>query len=233
MTIQAVTTYAGGKPAKKFAFSYSKLKNFEVCPKRHYHIDLKKDWKEEEGESLKFGNELHKAMALRISKGVALPMPYAEYEGWCERVVGDGTAEVMVEQQLAINSDYEPVEWFSKVAWFRAVADVIKISGPVAAVLDWKTGKVLEDSQQLMLTAACVFAHRPDILRIRSEFVWLAHDATTRVDIGREDLPAMWVNLHPRIESLRLADEKQEYPAKPGYLCKRYCPVKVCPHHGE
>ena len=49
----AVTTYNKPKP---FAWSYSRLKNFEVCPKRHFHVDIAKDFREEEGESLVWGN---------------------------------------------------------------------------------------------------------------------------------------------------------------------------------
>jgi spore coat polysaccharide biosynthesis protein SpsF (cytidylyltransferase family) len=45
---------------KPFAWSYSKLKNYEVCPKRHWHVDVKKDFKEAESEALKQGNLVHK-----------------------------------------------------------------------------------------------------------------------------------------------------------------------------
>jgi hypothetical protein len=56
----------------------------------------------------------------------------------------------------------------------------VKIAGPVALIVDWKTGKVLENSEQLALMAQCVFAHFPQVMKVRSEFVWLQFDATTR-----------------------------------------------------
>jgi len=73
--VQLQTTTTRYKPAgpKPFAWSYSKLKNFEVCPKRHYNVDVIKSFKEEEGEALVWGNMVHKALADRcvVGKGVA------------------------------------------------------------------------------------------------------------------------------------------------------------------
>ena len=46
--MQVTTTR--NKP-KSFAWSYSKLKNFETCPKRSWHLDVARDIKEPEGEA--------------------------------------------------------------------------------------------------------------------------------------------------------------------------------------
>ena len=54
-------------PAKKaFAFSYSRIKNFEACPKRHLEVDLKKTFKEADSDQLTWGNAVHKALELRV-----------------------------------------------------------------------------------------------------------------------------------------------------------------------
>jgi hypothetical protein len=230
--MQITTTRRDGSAVKKpFAWSYSKLKNFESCPKRHYEIDVAKTTKEEESEQLDWGNQVHKALANRLSKEIPLPVPMRSYEPWCARIMRT-PGELLVEQKLAITEDFGPTTFFDNKAWFRAVGDVIKIRGPVALIADWKTGKIVEDSQQLALSAACVFAHYPSIKKVRSEFIWLKDDASTRIDLGRDDMPAMWKGLWPRIEALRTAHERNEYPAKPGFLCKKWCPVRKCPHYG-
>jgi len=231
--MQITTTRRGGGAVKKpFAWSYSKLKNFESCPKRHWHIDIAKDIKEEESEELSWGNAVHKALAERLAKDKELPTPMRTYEPWCEKIL-ETPGEILVEQKLAINEDFGPTTFFDKSAWFRAVGDVIKIKGPVALIADWKTGKIVEDSVQLALSSACVFAHYPSIQAVRSEFIWLKEDARTSATFKRSDMPAMWKGLWPRIEALKRAHENNDYPAKPGYLCRKWCPVAKCPHHGE
>lgn len=230
--MQIVTTRRdGGAVVKPFTWSYSRLKNFESCPKRHFHIDIEKSAKEEDSEQLSWGNEAHDALAKRIRDGLILPKPMQAYEPWCQKILST-PGKVLVEQQLAITKDFGPTTFFAKDVWFRAIGDVIKITAPVALIADWKTGKIVEDSQQLALAAACVFAHHSDVQMVRSEFIWLKDDASSRADFKRSDMPAMWRGLWPRIEALKAAHEGSNYPPRPGYLCRKWCPVVKCPHHG-
>lgn len=231
--MKLVTT--GGKP-KPFAWSYSKLKNFEVCPKRYYNVDVAKTFKEEEGEALQYGNAVHKALAEAISGKAELPKTFRHLQSWVDRINGGIEGTVVVEQQLAITKEFGPTTWFGHDAWYRGIADVIKAIGEgdqkVAIVIDWKTGKILEDGVQLALMAACVFAHNPDIQKIRTEFVWLKDDATTRADFTRDDLTTVWNGVLPRVRMLEGAHKAMEFPPKPGHLCRKWCPVESCPHHG-
>lgn len=222
----------GSAVSKPFAWSYSKLKNFETCPKRHWHIDIAKDVKEEESEALLWGNEVHKVLAERLAQKKPLPVPMQKYEHWCAKIEAT-PGDLLVEQKLAITKDFGSCSFFDKSAWFRAVGDVVKIRGPVALIVDWKTGKILEDSVQLALAGACVFAHYPQVQAVRSEFIWLAEDARTEATMHRGDMPSMWRGLWPRIEALEQAHKLTNYPAKPGALCRKWCPVAKCPHHGS
>jgi hypothetical protein len=227
-----VTTSRTGAPIKPFSWSYSRLKNFEVCPKRHWEIDIAKSIKEEESEELKWGNELHKAAAKHLSTRTPLPKEMAVLQPWCDKIV-TGPGNIVVEQKLAITKDFAPCTFFDKAAWFRGVVDALKLLSPVALAIDWKTGKILEDSVQLALTAQCVFSHYPEIQKIRTEFVWLKHDASSRADFSRADMPALWRSLWPRIEALEQAHNTTTYPATPNRLCAKWCPVTSCPHHGK
>jgi hypothetical protein len=217
---------------KPFSWSYSKLKNFETCPKRHWHVDVARDVKEPEGEALMWGNVVHKALADRVEHGTPLPKTMSEYESWASRIL-TGQGKILVEQKLAINKEFGPESWFSDSAWYRGIGDVIKVVGPVALIVDYKTGKIIEDGSQLALMAACVFAHHPEVQKVRSEFIWLKEDANTRADFTREGMVKVWRDMWPRIESLEYAHKTVSFPPKPGSLCKRWCPVNVCPHHGE
>lgn len=226
--MQVVTTRR--KP-KQFAWSYSKLKNFETCPHRYEQIDVLKAIKEEEGEALTYGNEVHKALAEAITSNKQLPLPFKHLQSWVDDML-TGEGKLLVEQKLAIDKDFGGVEWFAPTAWYRGIADVIKIIGPVALVVDWKTGKILEDGSQLALMAQCVFAHHPCVKKIRAEFVWLKEDATTRADYKREDMVTVWKDLWPRIEALKEAHETNNFPMKQGGLCRKWCPVTTCKYNG-
>lgn len=239
--MKVITTHNGAQGGasttiKPFTWSYSRLKNFEACPKKHWHVDIAKDVKEEEGEALLWGNQVHKAAAARLKDGKALPPGMEIIESFCQKILtpaGNAESKILVEQKLAITKDFGPCGYFDKSVWFRAVGDVIKIVGPVALIGDWKTGKIKEDGVQLALSAMCVFAHYPEVKRVRSEFIWVAHDATSRADFNRNDMPQFWQGVWTRIQALEHAHNTQSYPAKPGGLCRNWCPVTKCPHHGE
>ena len=88
-----------------------------------------------------------------------------ELEPWVKRAftlkgkdVRDYGAVVASEQMLAIDKDFSPCEWFAKNAWYRAKVDASWRLRDRAGIIDWKTGKIVEDSVQLMLSAACMFS---------------------------------------------------------------------------
>lgn len=243
--------------AKPFAWSYSKLKNYETCPRRHFHCDLKRDIVEPESDALKWGNYLHDAMAKAIGTDdnaerqhrdriaqAPLPSDLSRYQPWAARFLaarGLGN-KVYVEKRYAITRGFKACDWFAPEAWFRAVVDVEVVSadGLVAAAFDWKTGKPVEDSPQLLMTAIAVMMHRPEVQAVRAEFVWLKHmkdaapfDCTDRVAFRRTEIPALWAGLAGRVKNLERAYTERSYPASPGPLCRRWCPVHTCEHHGR
>lgn len=218
-----------GKP---FSWSYSKLKNFDTCPRRYHEVDVRKRFKEDESDTLRWGNEVHKHMAARLKDTTPLPFAFKNFEPLALRLEAV-PGKLLVEQQLAITADMQPCEWFSRSAWFRSIADALVISPPVALAVDYKTGKILEDYQQLALLSACVFAHYPLVLAIRTEAWWVREDAITRQNFKRRDMDEMWRGLWPRYEQLKNAHDTGSFPPKPGGLCKKYCPVNDCEYHGK
>lgn len=226
---------------KAFAWSYSKLKNFETCQYRHQQIDIEKTVSEDESDELREGNEAHAVLAAAIGRGVPLPSKWIKYQPWVDRITpGSNDDIIVVEQQLAIAEDKGPCEWFAKgkrPAWYRAKVDVLKIVGPVALAIDWKTGKRVEDSVQLALNAACIFAHYPGIRAIRTEFVWLKEgvtlENTSREDFTPADMPDLWGAVMPRVDALKHAYDTGTYAPMPGRLCKKWCPVSMCPYWGK
>jgi hypothetical protein len=219
---------------KEWAWSYSKLKNYEVCPKRHYKVDVLKNYDDsvdasgKKNEHIDEGNQAHDALAKACRDALPLPEKFKHYQIWVDRV-RSGPGELLVEQKYAITRDFRATTYFGRDVWYRGIGDIVRIDGPVALVLDWKTGKILEDSVQLMLMAQCLFSHFPQLKRVRSEFVWLKDECTTPEVFTRQEIADAWVELLPRVSTLESASKSLTFPPKPGPFCKKYCPVDSCP----
>ena len=217
--------------AKRWAWSYSKLKNYEVCPRRHYEVDLARTFveKKEPGGPLDWGDRVHYSMARACAGTEELPAEMVAYQRWVDRV-RKGPGQLLIEQKYAINDQFQPRPYFAPDVWYRGIGDIIRLHEEFALVLDWKTGKILEDSVQLMLMAQCIFSYYPQVQFIRSEFVWLKDDCSSPEQFTRKEVAEQWVTLMGRVNALEAAHTTQSYPARPNHLCKSYCPVASCPH---
>lgn len=219
--------------AKAFSWSYSKLKNYRTCPRRYYDIDVTKKYQEDfNSPALKWGDEVHKAFERRIGKNIPFPSDMAEFEDAAVRLLAV-PGKRYTEQQLAIRADFSPCEWFAKDAWFRAITDLLIINGPVALAIDYKTGKILEDSEQLALNAETIFSHFPEVMAVRTEFWWLKEDAATREDFQRKNRKQVWQKILPEVTTLKAAHDTLSFPPKPSGLCRNHCIVIDCPHNGR
>lgn len=231
------------RPAKEWSWSYSKLKNYEVCPRKHYEVDLAKTYTETQDDdpdsALVWGNRVHDAFKNALKGDGVMTAEMKAYQHWVDRV-RNGPGDLLVEQKYAITRDFRQTTYFANDVWYRGIGDVVRLDNPftdrhgnrvrLALVVDWKTGKILEDSVQLMLMAQCLFSHYPDVTHVRSEFVWLKHDCTSPELFTRQEVADQWLGLFDRVESLENAAKTQNYPPKPGFLCKKYCPVASCPY---
>jgi hypothetical protein len=215
--------------AKAFAWSFSKLKNFETCPKRHEQIDILKNYHEDEepGGALEWGNRVHHALHATLGKGTPLPSEMKDYQKYVD-MVGKLPGKLYVEQKYAITVDFGPTTYFAPNVWYRGIGDVVKIAGTRGTILDWKTGAIKVDSVQLMLMAQCVFSHFPQVQRVHTGYIWLKEDATTVEIYDRRDMATSWVGLLDRVGQLEHAAVTQSYPAKPSGLCLNWCPVASC-----
>lgn len=233
------TTFAAGY-VKPFTWSYSKLKNFRNCPKKHYHVDLApkgtpERFEEGRSQALEDGEFIHTAMEKRCRDGIALPPAIADYEIEARKAldVTPPGSLVFVEEKAAIREDFSACGYFDKKVWLRMKIDFGKIVGNMASIRDWKTGKIVEDSEQLALNAQWVFSAYPQVEVVVTRYVWLGQQADTRQDFERKDIVTLWNALWPELEAYKLAVNNMDFPPKPGGLCRNYCPVTSCPYHGK
>lgn len=224
--------------AKPFTWSYSRLKGYETCPRQFHEKDILKNWPEEKSEHQSFGDAVHAAMATALRTGKPLPLAYAPYQHWIDKV-NNTKGELLVESECrwAITREFVPTTWFSEKVWARSVADAVKVDldfPQTALVVDWKTGKSINvDEMQLTLTALMCFAQFPQLLRVRADFVWLQEDAQTTQVIGKDEVNGLWSDIMPRVARLKKAMEDENFPPMPNRLCKRWCPVRTCEYWGK
>jgi hypothetical protein len=229
--------------SKPFAWSYSKLKNFDSCPRRYYEVDVIKAWPQPKTPDLERGDALHAAMAKRVKLGTALPMEFSYMEPWAEKLtkVISPAQAIAVELKLAATKDMKPTSYFAKNVWLRGVIDYIQLSPlhsngdykQLASIIDYKTGKPREDETQLALNACLVFAHYPDVVGASTSFLWTEYNDTMHVTFKRKDAKDIWENVKPRVAKLEQATIEGEFPPTKNYLCREYCPVLSCEFNGK
>jgi len=214
-----------------FTWSYSKLKNFETCPRRHLHYDILKDVQEADSPHLREGSALHKAFEERVRDGKTLPLPYAHHEPMLVKLI-ESPGDTMAEQKLALTDKFKPTGFFSANVWFRTVIDFCKVRPKSAIVVDYKSGKVTDDETQLALTAATLFHYAPGIEEVKAAFLFANNDKLIARTFHRDGLQGIWRDILPRVRRLEDATAENEYPPKPSGLCVKYCQVTSCPHYG-
>jgi hypothetical protein len=234
MTNVVTVDFAGNRIQEDFSWSYSRLRNFETCPRRYHQVDLLKNFQEEDSDERRDGFVIHAALAKRITQGAPLP-DHMPYEKWVEYVF-QGKGLPKAEKRLAITKDFKPCDYFDKVkpVWLRTVADVLRIDGVHAHIVDWKTGKVKPDPEQLMLIATCVMVHYPQVFDITAELIWLGHNTKTVMICTVDDVVNFWPStMSNKVYRFQRAHEENDFRPRKSGLCLRHCPVNTCEHYGQ
>jgi len=220
---------------KPLPWSHSSLENFKNCPKQYYHLKVIKDVKDTPGEAALWGDMVHKQFERVLKTGEALPETLGDYESYIAGI-RSLPGEVIAEQQLALNRDMTPCNWFDKQVWVRGIVDVLVIDGERAVVLDHKTGKNRKpSSRQLMLFALLVFEHYPAVRVCKTSFAWLKFKDSpggfldTEI-FRREQIPEMWQEFLPDLKQFVKAFKTETFTPRQSGLCNGWCGVKSCEH---
>ena len=234
-----------------FKWSWSALKSYRTCPKRHYEVNLQKNYGDPGGPNRKWGDDFHDAMAKRLSQKRMLPAAYKDYEQLADFVErrADG-AQMRVELQIAINRKFQKCDYYDPEVWHRSRIDVLIKRNERVTIIDWKTGKVDPDTTQLMLNAACVFAHYPNVEVVSAHYVWIGdgrfsttddhfcrgkshYMETPKGEVAVHSMIDLWTNLLPELSDMEKAYAERDFPATPSGLCKAHCSVLSCIHNGQ
>jgi hypothetical protein len=215
------------------AWSYSKIKSFETCPKQFYHTNVLKEFPFQDTTATIYGKEFHTACELFIRDGKALPPQFHFMKPTMELLAampGDKHCEL----KMGLTADLEPCDFFAKDVWFRGIADLIVIDGETARYVDYKTGKSSKyaDTGQLQLMALAVFKHFPQVKKVKGALLFTIANDMVKQDYSVTDEGVLWKPWVQKYAALEKAFETGVWNPRPSGLCKKYCPVTECPHNG-
>jgi|TARA_R110000765_G_scaffold351263_5_gene441229 hypothetical protein len=210
---------------KPLAHSYSAFKQFSNCPKQYQMQRITRVVKPSFGEASIYGNRIHEQLEHRLRDKTSLPAESSKYELLCQSFE-ELPGHLLVEQEMTLDNNLQPVGWWDKAAWLRVKADVLILHKDTAVVSDWKTGKHRPDNFQLEILTACTFKHYPDIKKVRGSFVWLKDMRMDHVDYTRDDEPTLWNKIYADVSRIEAAVKEDTWPAKPSGLCP-WCPAKL------
>lgn len=196
-------------------YSYSSIKTYEQCPQKFKFGRIDK-LPEPSGEAAERGKALHSAIELSIKGELeTLPDEIAHLQG----EINDLKAmNAETEKQFAIDQDWKPVTFFDKKARFRGVIDIYAKNGDRAIVLDWKSGKVRDYSDQVRVYAAVSFALDDELQLVKPLIKFIDQKKEQEYpSIPREVYPSLRAEIERRMAHI---DDDKVYAPNPGFLCK-------------
>lgn len=216
------------------AWSFSRMKGFETCPKQYYHVNVLKQFPFEETEATRYGTEFHKAAEDFMRDGTPLPERFAFAKPALDALAAK-PGERHCELKMGLREDLTPCGFFDKDVWFRGIVDLLIVDGDRAFIIDYKTGKAARyaDTGQLQLMALSVFAHFPQVTRVKAGLVFVIANQFIPADFNVSDRDTLWAPWIKKYARLEKAHETNVWNPIPSGLCRKHCPVVECPHHGQ
>ncbi len=218
-------------PAKSFPLSFSSMSTFATCPRQFQHLYVLKDVKNEGGAATIWGKKCHKQIEDYIKEGKEITEPVAQNA--LPYLNSIKAQDARVEWKWGLTKDFQPCDFFASDVAYRGVVDYLGVlDGGRAFVVDWKTGKVKDDFEQMDLFALAVFIHFQDVRKIRGMYVWLKPNTHTKKDYTwGADAVGLMEKVVEKAQPILLRVEHGEFPVKPSGLCRGWCPVKQCPEY--
>ena len=219
--------------AKTIAWSWSRLSDFEQCPRKFQGRYITKDFPKPDFDAPHFvkGRAAHKLLEDHFKGEGELHGTVTEngldfsFDFRFLSKISDEIKKhrrVFPELQVTFDVRMNEISWFDKKAWCRVIFDLLIIIGDYAVIIDWKTGKVKEYSDQLKLFAGAVMTKYPNIKKVLTCYVWVDHPKQPPVwaEYTDKDREHIWQEFGDRSELIQLANESGNWPAKKNIFCK-------------
>lgn len=216
------------------AWSYSSIKTFDQCPKKYFHLKVAKDVKDTAGPEADYGTKAHEAAELYIKDGTPIPEQFAIMRPAVMTLAAFPGVK-HTEMKLGLRKTeygYEPCKFFDREVWWRGIVDLLIVDGSTAHMIDYKTGKNAKyaDLKQLDLMAGAVFAHFPEVEKIKSGLAYVVSNEFPKKTHHRADMEQYLSVFDTQLDQLEAAMDSGVWNPKSGPLCG-WCPVTDCEHY--
>ena len=204
------------------AWSFSRLELWEECPLRAKlrHIDKVP---EPPAPALVRGSAIHTlAEEYSLGKLKKLPDELKLFKLEFKNLLSL-SKKLQVEQQLGLDENWQPTDWFGPKCWCRIVMDCMYDLEKVRCVIDYKTGRVNQEKHraQLSLYAIGAFATAPkSTTEVSTQLWYLDHGQSVCVLFKKSKLAKLKGEWERRAEPM-LKD--RIFNPNPGDAC-RWCP---------
>lgn len=159
---------------KPFAWSLSRLGDFETCPLK-YKFKVIDKMKEPPNKYTERGNFVHKLAEDYLNKKLrTLPK---ELKNFSLQMTELRKVGAVAEQQIAFTREWKQTDWFAPDCWFRIKVDAHHYNKRLdqARLIDFKTGKVRTYQHQAELTAVTGFLIYPEVQQLQVQFWFIDH----------------------------------------------------------
>ena len=151
------------------ALSNSGIKTYQECPYK-YKLTRIEHRQEPAGPAADRGKNIHYAFEQALE---ALPMLPPEHSGWYSYIEELSKLKAKSEVEFAFTHDWQACGFKDDNAWIRGIFDVIYFVDDKAHVLDWKTGKERDYSDQLKLYALAILTCYPHVNSVTTEICFI------------------------------------------------------------
>ena len=228
------------------ALSWSRLSDYQQCPLKFKlkYLDKDKKFKEDDSASphLVRGKNVHAALERYVVQKTSngelevkiTSIPEVENtKPFVDRFLNN-YEQVIPETQIAIDQNWQRVEWFSRDAYYRAIFDLIAIRPSDVAIIDYKTGKMRDydggpsGKGQLHLSAGIALHLWPKVPDVSTVYAYVDHKQTIPKYFKQEDAPKLRAHFDSMYE---IVNSDKAFKPKVNEFCK-WCPATrdMCPY---
>ena len=191
-------------------YSYSNLACYQQCPAKYRYENVLKLPRETAAAASR-GTDLHSELEQAINSGN--PPDHLKPHVW-DLIARFAKAEVRIE----LDANWQPTDEEPR---YVGVIDVLIDRPPHIDIIDWKSGKVRDYSDQLMFynVLALSRGHEWRTAKAKAIFIDAGFRQSPEVKLARADLTAAQQRIDEKIERL---ERDTIFAPNPSFLC-RYC----------